>query len=88
VRDGTFLTSRSRGIRFIYLAGALALAWPWIASVTLSIAYLSASPAWALNGWWWPFIATFALPVLVFALILLDVQSRQRPLLVEDRAAN
>jgi hypothetical protein len=79
-RDRTPLTSRSRGIRFSYLAGALALAWQWIASLILSVAYWLASPAWALSRWWWPFIATFALPLLVFALILLDVLRRQRSL--------
>jgi hypothetical protein len=74
VRDRTHLVSRSRGMRFGYLAGTLALAWQWIASLILSVTYLFASPAWALSRWWWPFIATFALPVLVFALILLDVR--------------
>jgi hypothetical protein len=78
VRDRTFFTSQSRGMRFGYLAGAFALAWQWIASLGLSGAYLLVSPAWALMVWKWPFFATFALPVLVFAMILLDVQGRQR----------
>jgi hypothetical protein len=75
LRDRTLLTSRSRAMRFGYLAGTLALAWQWIASLTLSAAYLFASPAWALQGWKWPFLATFSLPVFVFALIFLDVQA-------------
>jgi hypothetical protein len=74
VRDRTFLISRSRAVRFAYLAGAFALAWQWIASLGLSGAYLFASPAWALRGWKSPFFATFILPVLVFALMLLDVR--------------
>jgi hypothetical protein len=77
VRDRTFLTSQSRGVRFLYLAGAFALMWQWIASLGVSGAYLFA-PAWALSGWWWPFLATFAVPVLVFALILLNVRGTPR----------
>ncbi len=77
VRDRTFLNSRSRALRFAYLAGAFALAWQWIASVGLSGVYLFASPALALSGWKWPFFATFTLPVLVFALMFLDVQGSQ-----------
>jgi Glycosyltransferase family 87 len=78
VRDRTLLISRSRALRFCYVAGAFALIWQWVASLGLSAVYLVASPAWALDGWKWPFFATFALPVLVFALILMDVQSDVR----------
>jgi hypothetical protein len=73
LRDRTLFTSRSLAARFGYLAGALAVAWQWIASVSLSAVYLVASTAWALDRWKWPFLATFALPVFVFALIFLDV---------------
>jgi hypothetical protein len=72
VRDRTVFFSRSRGVRFFYLAGAVALAWQWIASLILSGVFLLVSQTWALNRWHWPFLATFALPVIVFALILLD----------------
>lgn len=78
-RDRTLLTSRSRAIRFLYLAGVLALTWQWIASIGLSCIYLFASPALALSGWKWPFFATFILPVLVFALIFLDVRALLLP---------
>jgi hypothetical protein len=78
VRDRTLLTSRSRAMRFLYLAGFLALLWQWIASLGLTGAYLFVSPAWALSGWKWPFFATFALPVLVFALIFLNVHGLLR----------
>jgi hypothetical protein len=77
VRDRTLLTSRSRGVRFLYLTGVLALAWQWIASLSLSCVYLFAWTAWALSGWKVPFFATFALPALVFALMFLDVQGLQ-----------
>ena len=65
-----------------------ALAWQWIASLTLSGAYWIASPAWALQGWKWPFFATFTLPVLVFALILLEAQGTRRQLQVQEGAIN
>jgi hypothetical protein len=74
VRDRRLLTSRSRGVSFLYLTGALALAWQWIASLSLSCVYLFDSQARALSGWKWPFFTTFALPVFVFALLFLDVQ--------------
>jgi hypothetical protein len=73
-RDRGFFTSRA--LSFSYLVGAFALAWQWIASLGLGGVYWLATPAWALNGWKWPFFATFALPVLVFALMFLDVQRR------------
>jgi hypothetical protein len=76
LRDRRLLTSGSRAVRFGYLAGGLALAWQWIASLTLSAVYLFASRTWALQGWKWPFLATFSLPVFVFALIFVDVQAR------------
>jgi hypothetical protein len=73
-RDRAWFTSQSRALRFGYMAGAFALAWQWIASLTLSGTYLFGSRGWALNGWKWPFLATFTLPVLVFGLMFLDMQ--------------
>jgi hypothetical protein len=77
VQDRAFLTSRSTGVRFSYVAGAFALAWQWIASLILSGAYLLGSPAWAFSAWKWPFFATFTLPVFVFALIFLDMRGAE-----------
>lgn len=74
-RRWAFFISRSRGVRFLYVAGGFALSWQWIASVGLSGTYLFVSPSAALSGWKWPFLATFAMPVLIFALILLEVQA-------------
>jgi hypothetical protein len=79
LRDRASLTASSRGLRLGYLLGTLALIWQWLASLCLSVGYLF-SPGWALNRWTWPFFATFALPVLVFALIFLDVQSGRKRL--------
>jgi|SRR5271165_409333 len=82
VRDRKFFTSgftsRSRGLRLLYMTAALALAWQWIASMTLSAAYLLGWRGWALGAWKVPFFATFSLPVFVFALIFLQVQLATR----------
>jgi len=72
-RDRKMLFERLRGVRLLYLAGVVALAWQWIASACLSGAYLFVSSEWALERWWWPFFATFATPLLVFALVFLLV---------------
>jgi len=76
VRDRAFFISRSSAVRFAYLAAAFALAWQWIASLSLSGIYLFGARPWALSGWRWPFLATFALPVFIFALIFLDAYQR------------
>lgn len=77
VRNRSSFISRSRWLRFVYVAGASALVWPWIASVAASSAYLFASEKFALRGWWWPGMATFVFPVLVFVLMSLDVRGFQ-----------
>jgi glycosyl transferase family 87 len=82
VRDRLMFNSRSRLMRFGYAGGACALAWQWIASLTLSGAYLLGWETWAFNRWTWPFYATFAVPLLVFALIVLDVHGTVKSLAV------
>ena len=86
VRDWRFFTAGSWALRLAYAAGAFALAWQWMGSLFLSGAYLLGSffapfvglKGWAISGWKLPFFATFALPVFVFALILLDVRRMQQ----------
>jgi hypothetical protein len=75
VRDRKLLATRSRAVRFGYLAGTLALTWQWMTSVGLSLLFLTGQRQSALKGWWLPGLATFALPVIVFALVVLDVKS-------------
>jgi hypothetical protein len=69
-RDRKIFVSRSGGVRVGYAVSVCALAWEWIASLGLGCTYLF-SPAWALDAWKWPFFATFTLPVLAFALLLI-----------------
>jgi hypothetical protein len=77
VKDRELLSSRSRLLRFGYVAGAFTLAWQWIASFALTAVFLSSATGWALSGWKVPFFATFTVPVLVFALMFLDVRYGQ-----------
>lgn len=72
---GRWAIARSRGLQFGYLAGCFALGWQWIASVALCILYLLGSRGLALEAWKWPFFATFALPVLIFALIFMQTRA-------------
>jgi hypothetical protein len=77
-RDRSKFLSRSTGLRFLYLAAGFAIAWQWIASIGLSAVYLFWSPALASRGWKWPFFSTFAIPVLIFALIFIEVRIATR----------
>jgi Glycosyltransferase family 87 len=78
VRERTAFVSRSRSRRLAYGMGALLLGWQWAASLGLTVVYLLVSRAWALEGWRWPFFATFALPVWVFALTFFYVEGELR----------
>lgn len=72
-KDRRLFLSGSLGLRLGCIAGVFALAWQWIASLALTVGYFLISPSWALERWKWPFFATFALPVLVFALTAIDL---------------
>jgi hypothetical protein len=81
VRDRETFLSQSRSRRMAYSLGVFLVAWQWIASLGLTVTYFLISQTRALEGWKWPFFATFALPVWSFALIFLnvkDVASRMR----------
>jgi len=57
-----------------YFLGAFALAWQWIASAGLTAIYFLESRSRALDGWSWPFFATFAVPVFGFVLVFFYVR--------------
>jgi len=78
VRERAAFISRSRARRLGYLVGAFLVGWQWAASLGLTVIYLLVSREWALEGWEWPFFATFALPVWVFALIFFYVKDEPR----------
>jgi hypothetical protein len=79
VRERASFSSRSRVRRLAYSLGVLMVGWQWTASLCLMVAYLLFSRTWALKGWQWPFYATFALPVWVFALVFFYAQERAAP---------
>jgi hypothetical protein len=70
VREQVASIAVSRSASPLAWATGLALAWQWIASLSLSALWFL-SPAAALSGWKAPFYTTFALPVLIFALAML-----------------
>jgi hypothetical protein len=68
-RERRQLTSDSAVIRIIYGGAVSAVAWAWLASMGLAATWWF-SPPLAMAGWKLPLYATFALPVLIFALTL------------------
>jgi len=85
VRERAAFLSRPRAQRLAYLVGALVVVWQWAASLCLTGIYFLVSRKLALDGWNWPFYATFALPTWIFVLIFFYAQgahlgSQSRPL--------
>jgi hypothetical protein len=76
VRDRGEFAARSSVRRVAYWAGVLIFVWQWAASLLLTVIYFLGSRERALDGWTWPFFATFALPVWVFALIFLQLKDQ------------
>jgi hypothetical protein len=72
-RDQAAAMAESRSVGPLSWAAGLALAWQWIASLGLSALWFVSRDT-ALSGWKAPFYATFALPVLIFALAMFAVR--------------
>jgi hypothetical protein len=79
VRERSAFIAGSWIRRLGYWFAALLVGWQWFASLCLSLAYLLVSPKWALRAWQWPFFATFALPLWVFAVIFLFAYGECEP---------
>ena len=75
-RDRTTFTSGSWVVRAVYALAAIALIWPWIACIGLTVTWFVSHDA-AFRNWQTPFYSTFALPVVVFALALFNTQRAQ-----------
>ena len=84
-KESRSLLSASPAVRVAYAATGLALAWPWMAALGLSVVWF-ASTSVALRGWKLPFYATLIFPVLMFALTLLSAQYRVTALRVDKVA--
>jgi hypothetical protein len=63
--------AQSRLRRATYLLGGLIVGWQWAASIALTTIYLALSHQRALDGWTWPFFATFVVPVWAFGAVFL-----------------
>jgi hypothetical protein len=74
-RDREFFHASSKALLFTYWIAALALAWQWIASLSLSAMTLAGLERWAFKAWWLPGVTTFALPLLIFLLVFLDLRN-------------
>jgi hypothetical protein len=59
-------------IRLARTVGGILLAWPWVATMALSVAYLWLTPSLREKLWPMPFYSNFMMPVFVFGLALLD----------------
>jgi hypothetical protein len=78
VRNRAPLQEDSKALRFGYFVGGSLLGWQWIASFSLTAIYFLGSRDRALEGWSWPFFATFALPICLFVLILFRMRAVTR----------
>ncbi len=72
--DQTAPPEQSRSGGPLSWAAGLALVWQWIASLGLSALWFVSHGA-ALSGWKAPFYSTFALPVLIFAAVMLAARN-------------
>ena len=59
-------------IRLAGRVGAVLVAWPWIATLSLSAIYVWMTPGLRERIWPVPFYANFVMPILIFGLALLD----------------
>lgn len=75
-RERATFASGSAAMRMAYTVAALALFWPWIASLGLAVTWLFSHAA-AFKAFKAPFYATLALPVVVFALALFGASGAQ-----------
>jgi cellulose synthase/poly-beta-1,6-N-acetylglucosamine synthase-like glycosyltransferase len=57
--------SQSRARRLSYLIGVVLVVWQWGASFSLTVIFLTVSPAWALHAWKFPLFTMLAIPVWV-----------------------
>ena len=74
-------------IRVARAIGGVLLAWPFIATLGLSAAYVWLTPPLRQKLWPMPFYSTFVLPVLLFGLALLDAWMSHAGRLRADEAA-
>jgi Glycosyltransferase family 87 len=72
IRSGTSPTPILPAIRLARLVGGLLVAWPWIATLALTAAYLWMTPELRQKLWPLPLYSHFLVPLFLFALVLAD----------------
>ena len=73
-------------VRLSRALGGILLAWPWVATIGLSVAYVWLTPEWRQKLWPMPFYSNFMMPVFVFGLALLGTWAAEPPNLRENAA--
>lgn len=79
VERATARRSVSPAARLAGLLGGLLVVWPWIATLSLSVAYWWPSSGGRQTVWTPPFYTIFAIPVAVFSLTCLAAWSAEAP---------
>jgi hypothetical protein len=59
------------------IVGAFLIAWPWIATLGLSLLFVWLTPRWLERVWAAPLYSSLVIPVFVFGLALLDTWGSQ-----------
>jgi len=78
VRSWKHLWRTSSVTRFLCIAGAIVVAWPWLASFTLAACALFLSPSQLQRAWAVPLYTSYGIPLAVLAL-LSALSTRQDP---------
>jgi hypothetical protein len=87
VRSSTSSRPIMPAVRLARLVGGVLLAWPWLATVGLSAAYLWLTPELRQRVWALPFFSNFVLPVMIFALAVGDTWAIPAYVLRDSAAA-
>ena len=64
-------------LRMARAAGAVLLVWPWVATISLCLAYFLLTPKISQRLWPAPFYSNFLLPVFVLALTVLETWGKR-----------
>jgi hypothetical protein len=87
VRPGDSANPILPAIRLARALGGILLAWPWIATLGLSAAYLWLTPGIRQRVWPIPFYSNFMLPLFIFGLALFNTWMNSLSGLRDDMAA-
>ncbi len=68
----------SPAVRFAGAIGGLFLVWPWVATIVLTAASFWLTNERSQKVWTLPFYSTFAFPIFVFGVLLLETRNRNR----------